>query len=115
MTKHLYLPVTEELVNRFLMWPVPADVYPDGTPGLPGRTGTNLLSAPQAQKMLEHVLQPVQVPTQVNQDVAELLRLASLIDLRFQSMNSVPVEKAVVPANEWHRLMTMINQLAQSA
>lgn len=45
-----------QLVNRFLAWPVPADVYPDGTPGKPGRTGTNLLSAPQAKQMLEHVL-----------------------------------------------------------
>lgn len=44
------------LVDRFLTWPVPADVYPDGTPGQPGRTGTNLLSAPQAAAMLRHVL-----------------------------------------------------------
>lgn len=44
------------LVQRFLTWPVPAEVYPDGTPGQPGRTGTNLLSAPQAKAMLQHVL-----------------------------------------------------------
>lgn len=44
------------LVDRFLTWPVPADVYPDGTPGQPGRTGTNLLSAPHAEAMLRHVL-----------------------------------------------------------
>ncbi len=48
--------VTAELVDRFLTWPVPAEVYPDGTPGQPGRTGTNLLSAPQAKAMLQHVL-----------------------------------------------------------
>ena len=48
--------VPAELVDRFLTWPVPADVYPDGTPGQPGRTGTNLLSAPQAAAMLRHVL-----------------------------------------------------------
>lgn len=46
----------DELVNRFLTWPVPADVYPDGTPGQPGRSGTNLLTAQQAKEMLEHVL-----------------------------------------------------------
>ncbi len=46
----------DTLVDRFLTWPVPADVYPDGTPGQPGRTGTNLLSAPQAKAMLQHVL-----------------------------------------------------------
>jgi len=48
--------VTDEMVSRFLTWPVPANVYPDGTPGQPGRTGTNLLSAPQAEAMLRHVL-----------------------------------------------------------
>ena len=41
---------------RFLTWPVPASVYPDGTPGQPGRTGTNLLSAEEARLMLQHVL-----------------------------------------------------------
>lgn len=46
----------DELVNRFLTWPVPADVYPDGMPGQPGRTGTNLLTAGQAKQMLTHVL-----------------------------------------------------------
>jgi len=48
--------VTQEMISRFLTWPVPADCYPDGTPGQPGRTGTNLLTATQAQAMLEHVL-----------------------------------------------------------
>jgi len=47
---------TPEQVSRFLTWPVPAHVYPDGAPGQPGRTGTNLLDAPTAQKMLQHVL-----------------------------------------------------------
>ena len=42
-------------VNRFLTWPVPASVYPDGTPGKPGRTGTNLLTALEARAMLDHV------------------------------------------------------------
>lgn len=46
----------DEMVSRFLTWPVPADVYPDGQPGEPGRTGTNLLTAPQAKAMLQHVL-----------------------------------------------------------
>lgn len=46
----------DALVNRFLSWPVPASVYPDGTPGKPGRTGTNLLSALEAREMLEYVL-----------------------------------------------------------
>ena len=44
------------LVHRFLTWPVPADVYPDGEPGKPGRTGTNLLTYDQARQMLVYVL-----------------------------------------------------------
>lgn len=48
--------ITDEMVSRFLTWPVPAEVYPDGTPGQPGRTGTNLMNFPQARAMLEHVL-----------------------------------------------------------
>ena len=47
--------VTDEMVSRFLCWPVPASVYPDGTPGQPGRVGTNLLSAIEARDMLEYV------------------------------------------------------------
>jgi hypothetical protein len=47
---------TPEQVSRFLTWPVPPHVYPDGAPGQPGRTGTNLLDAPTAQEMLTHVL-----------------------------------------------------------
>lgn len=47
---------TATMVNRFLSWPVPADVHPDGTPGQPGRLGTNLLTAQQANEMLRHVL-----------------------------------------------------------
>lgn len=47
---------TPEQVSRFLSWPVPADVHPDGQPGEPGRTGTNLLTATQAESMLRHVL-----------------------------------------------------------
>lgn len=43
-------------VARFLTWPVPASVCPDGVPGQPGRTGTNLLSAEEARGMLQHVL-----------------------------------------------------------
>lgn len=49
-------PSLDVLVDRFLTWPVPASVYPDGIPGRPGRTGTNLLSAIEAREMLRHVL-----------------------------------------------------------
>lgn len=46
----------DALVQRFLQWPVPAHIHPDGTPGQPGRTGTNLLDAETARAMLRHVL-----------------------------------------------------------
>ena len=59
--------VTKEMVDRFLCWKLPADFYPDaGISFAPGHTiagsplwpsGTNLLTATQAQEMLEHVLQ----------------------------------------------------------
>lgn len=57
--------VTDEMVSRFLTWPVPAQVIPDGTPGQPGRTGTNLLTAGQARQMLEHVLSASDTPNAI--------------------------------------------------
>lgn len=51
---------SDAAVNRFLAWPVPADVYPDGKAGEPGRTGTNLLTAHQAKEMLKHVIGAVE-------------------------------------------------------
>lgn len=60
--------VTEEMVNRFLSWPLPDSVQPDGCIGRGQRAGddrlkwgyplvgTNLLTADQAREMLEHVL-----------------------------------------------------------
>lgn len=47
---------TPAQVDRFLQWPVPAHIHPDGTPGQPGRTGTNLLDAQTAREMLGHIL-----------------------------------------------------------
>jgi hypothetical protein len=47
----------EALTKKFLQWPVPASVCPDGTPGQPGRTGTNLLSYDEARQMLGYLLE----------------------------------------------------------
>jgi len=56
--------VTDEMVNRFLTWKLPAGFSPDG--GVTFRrdlsikdwpSGTNLLTAEQAKAMLEHVLE----------------------------------------------------------
>lgn len=58
--------VNGEMVNRFLSWPVPASVYPDGVPGKPGRVGTNLLSADEAKEMLKHVVAAPGAPASLN-------------------------------------------------
>lgn len=47
---------TDAQVERFLQWPVPPHIHPDGTPGQIGRTGTNLLDAVTARDMLQYVL-----------------------------------------------------------
>lgn len=51
--------VTDEMVTRFLTWPLPGSVCADPVASRqhdPHRTGTNLLSATEARMMLEHVL-----------------------------------------------------------
>ncbi|MCY1440196.1 hypothetical protein D9M71_564610 [compost metagenome] len=53
-------PSMETMVSRFLSWPLPKSVRPDDCamcPDYPHRYGTNLLTADQAQAMLEHVMQ----------------------------------------------------------
>ena len=55
--------ITEQMVGRFLSWPLPADFSPDGGitfirsphPGM-SPTGTNLLHFGQAKAMLEHCM-----------------------------------------------------------
>lgn len=59
--------VTDEMVSRFLGWPLPKDFAPDAgisfdrtsmdKYGWPMPCGTNLLNAIQARAMLEHVVQ----------------------------------------------------------
>jgi len=60
--------VTEDMVSRFLGWPLPKDFCPDCGISFDGRKddawnknktwpiGTNLLTASQARQMLEYVL-----------------------------------------------------------
>lgn len=52
--------VTQDMIERFLTWPLPASVCADlcaTKPGYPHRTGTNLLSYDEARQMLEYVLE----------------------------------------------------------
>lgn len=52
--------VNDELVNRFLKWPVPKEVCSDDCMSLKNyphqRYGTNLLTFTEAKEMLEYVL-----------------------------------------------------------
>lgn len=55
--------ISDELVDRFLSWPLPTSVCSDpcaSTPGYPHqRVGTNLLTADEARQMLQHVVGPL--------------------------------------------------------
>lgn len=79
--------VTDEVVNRFLMWKLPADFSPDSGISFKresdydhpvfGRSkhepmGTNLLNAEQARAMLEHVLADTQPTAVAHQEAGEL-------------------------------------------
>lgn len=53
--------VTDDMVGRFLGWPLPENFSPDGgvtfqAPAVGWPSGTNLLNALQAKEMLRHVL-----------------------------------------------------------
>ncbi len=68
--------VTDNMVSRFLCWPLPRDFYPDCGISFDGRkddewnknktwpTGTNLLTAIQARQMLAHVLAATPSPAE---------------------------------------------------
>jgi len=61
--KGLNMIITDEMVEMFLTWPLPDSVCADlcaTKQGAPYRSGTNLLSAIEARKMLEHVLSGTQ-------------------------------------------------------
>jgi hypothetical protein len=60
--------VTDEMVNRFLAWPLPESVCSDlivTRSGVRNRLGTMLLTATEAEAMLRHVLATASIPTGV--------------------------------------------------
>ena len=77
--------VTEEMVNRFLNWPLPASVCADlcaTLQAVPNRYGTNLLTATEAWKMLTHVLslaQPI-ADTQAALNVCNCAEISDAIE-----------------------------------
>lgn len=51
-------PNVEDMVERFLAWPLPDSVCSDTCATIPGylnRTGTNLLTANEAKQMIEYL------------------------------------------------------------
>ena len=56
---------TKLLVDRFLSWPLPESLCSDpcaSMPGYPHRTGTNLMTAEQAEAMIEYVISTSRQP-----------------------------------------------------
>lgn len=52
----------KDLVDRFLSWPLPKSVCSDGCVTMldyPNRSGTNLLTASEAEEMLKYVVEPI--------------------------------------------------------
>lgn len=88
----------DHLTNRFLSWPVPAEVFPDGTPGKPGRTGTNLLTAQQARVMLEYLLHPTAANTAVTEEQGDAFTdgyFTAIEEGEVKQTNSVLLRKAL--------------------
>lgn len=53
--------IVSRLVDKFLAWPLPESVCSDqcaGERGYPHRSGTNLLTAAEAEQMIRHLLGP---------------------------------------------------------
>lgn len=98
-----YTPVTDEMVNRFLAWPLPMSVSSDlcvtkrelESSYPPKRIGTNLLTADEARAMLEHVLN---APLPESEATSAELRRTLTGDSRF---NDAPVS-AIPPTQPDH-------------
>lgn len=51
----------KEMAERFCSWPLPSSACADGVaclPGIPDRTGTNLLTVAEAEQMAKYVVKP---------------------------------------------------------
>lgn len=84
--------VIKELVDRFLMWPLPKSVCSDlcaTNPKYPyPRSGTNLLGADEARQMVEHVFGP----TLATAEAAALERAAKVADERAEHWRALSRE-----------------------
>ena len=100
--------VTDEMVNRFLSWPLPASVRSDDcatVQGYPHRSGTTLLTADEARQMLEHVLQDGAALTEAVRSEARWTPVAKEIaDMRINEVaGDLPIF-AQDESGQWYRL-----------
>jgi hypothetical protein len=83
--------VTDEMVDRFLNWPLPDSVCCDPCACMKNypnsRIGTNLLTAVEARQMLEHVLQSAQASgwEQYKAEVSRIMKIAGFNELAIKT------------------------------
>src|SRR3990167_8214466 len=115
--------VLEELVNRFLAWPLPESVCSDlcaTQRGYPHRSGTTLLTADEARKMLEYVLknnaggQELPAVTSASRQESTTERTASTEPVRDSAQQPVPPapDAAAMPENAMEDYEASIYQSA---
>ena len=103
--------VTDEMVSRFLSWKIPADFSPDCyisfNPGhaLPSSAlwpvGTNLLTAEQARKMLEHVIsEPASLQPHQQRVVEEKTELDVKANALSQFIGHSPIFEKLDPSEQ---------------
>src|SRR3990167_10583890 len=96
--------VTDEMVMRFLNWPLPESVCADSCttePGLQNRIGTNLLTELEARQMLEYVLALGETGPQESAHQAALAEKQARIDALM--LEYCPDEMTPEQVAEWQR------------
>jgi len=94
--------VTEDMIERFLAWPLPESVRADlctTKPGYKHRTGTNLLTADEAKQMLTYVLadQSEEI-ARLRAKIDELLRRKDHIERAYRGYGTPDEERAKAQA-----------------
>ena len=101
--------VTDEMVSRFLSWPLPQDFYPDcyvafdREKAVAGSwpTGTNLFTAEQARRMLEHVtFAPAALQPHQQRVVDEKTELDTKANALSQFIGHSPIFAKLDPAEQ---------------
>jgi hypothetical protein len=90
--------VTDEMVTRFLNWPLPKSVCPDAcvmNTEYPHRVGTNLLTAIEARQMLEYILTPEPKVTILINGTRKLQSPATVRGLELKVIAGMPCHHVV--------------------